>query len=458
MSSLRGRTRDSSWQWMLIGLVLGLGCSGVLCVGTYALNFWTLNIPGVAQNPTIAASPETIIITATPEPVTPTEPVADTETPSQPSATVPGSQSGVPTATPYLVQPTAIGSQPTTSAITIQSTPSGTQIVAPTPLPTIDGATAGTGLPDIGTSTAGGASTTSLSSITTQLIDLPSSPFKMGTTLTETTRALQDCADRDKATNCDPAYVQDSFPEHDVAINAFAIEKYEVTTEQFVAFLNSLGPNSHKSACGGTLCAATTTEKQFSQISFDGVTYKVSNPLFNLRPITYVSWYGADAYCRAISRRLPTEAEWEYAARGPNGNIYPWGNFWDPEGKLALTSRPTQQNGANDVNSYPSGATPTGIFNMSGNVSEWVSDWYDANAYANTPANAIDPKGPASGTAKVTRGGDWSTIPLFARAVHRREVPPESLEPNLGFRCAADTTGLTGSNNNPTSLPSGTNP
>jgi formylglycine-generating enzyme required for sulfatase activity len=276
----------------------------------------------------------------------------------------------------------------------------------------------------------------SLDQIKTVLVNIPAGPFKMGTNLTETTRALQDCTDRDKATRCDPVDVQDSFPEHDVLINQFTLEKYEVNTEQYVAFLNSLGPNSHKAGCGGQPCAATENEQQFSHIAFDSLRYTVTSAIYANRPINYVTWYGADAYCRAIGRRLPSEAEWEYAGRYPDGRIYPWGNFWEPT--RALTSRPANEGGAREVNDFTTGRSQLELFNMSGNVSEWVNDWYDANSYANTPQNAVNPQGPPGGTTKVIRGGDWDAIPLYARLPHRRDAEPTTVTISIGFRCAAD--------------------
>jgi formylglycine-generating enzyme required for sulfatase activity len=96
------------------------------------------------------------------------------------------------------------------------------------------------------------------------------------------------------------------------------------------------------------------------------------------------------------------------------------------------------EGGARDVTDYPTGRSQLEIFNLSGNVAEWVNDWYDANSYANTPSQAISPQGPPSGRRKVHRGGDWDAIPLYARLPHRRDAEPTAVLITVGFRCAAD--------------------
>jgi formylglycine-generating enzyme required for sulfatase activity len=452
MSSLRGRTRDSSWQWLMIGLVLAIGCCGIVAVGTYAVGLWAPNIPGLALNPTAAPIVQTqvMVITTTPVPVTATTPAPANAT----TATGP---------TPFTVRPTTDSAlvMPT-SAQAANNTPvvggTGVNITAatPIPLPTSAGGAANPTQASAPAITSNSADT--LAQIKTTLVLLQAGQFKMGTNPNETRRALDDCRDRDTG-QCKDADVEDSFPEHDVFINTFAIEKYEVSTEQYLAFLNVKGPNSHKTGCGGEPCAAVVDDQQFAHIKFDGVSYAVSNAIYNSRPVTFVTWYGAESYCAAIGRRLPTEAEWEYAARGKEGNIYPWGTFWDPktEPTRALTSRsrPNEEFGPVDVSTYTAGATATGIFNLSGNVSEWVADWYASNAYQTTPIGQVDPKGPPSSpnNHKVVRGGDWDALPFFARTVHRRDAAPTEVRSTIGFRCASNETVLPGGN--PTPLPAG---
>jgi len=166
-------------------------------------------------------------------------------------------------------------------------------------------------------------------------------------------------------------------------------------------------------------------------------------PGFDQHPAVNVSWDGADAYCRRSGRRLPSEAEWEKAARGPDGSIYPWGNA-APTGQLANfadqssgSSSPENDGFAHSspVGSYLAGASPYGALDMAGNVWEWVSDWYDANYYANSPA--VNPQGPATGSFRVLRGGSWNGDTSFLRAAYRGgDVPYDAVNFDFGFRCA----------------------
>lgn len=119
-------------------------------------------------------------------------------------------------------------------------------------------------------------------------------------------------------------------------------------------------------------------------------------------PMSGVSWNDVSAYCRFYGMALPTEAQWEWAARGPEGRKYPWGNQWDPSRCC------NKDNGGPDgftapVGSYPSGASWCGALDMAGNLAEWCADWYSSTYYAQSPT--VDPAGPATGTEKVWRGG-----------------------------------------------------
>jgi formylglycine-generating enzyme required for sulfatase activity len=170
--------------------------------------------------------------------------------------------------------------------------------------------------------------------------------------------------------SCDISYAQDSFPPHRVVLDSFQMELNEVTAAQYVAFLNALGPNSHLTGCQGNPCAATSSEAENSNIAFDGTTYSVANLFANL-PMTNVTWYGAAAYCNALGRRLPTEAEWERAARGTDQRIYPYGNEWSPTAAntTAMTcparARPT---GRCRSAAIPMGAARTGCMT-------WPATW-----------------------------------------------------------------------------------
>ncbi len=431
MGSLRGRTRDSSWQWLVIGIVLGLGCSSVFCLAGYATNYIRFNLPG---QETAGSGQTVLIVTTTAAPTTPTLAVTSTATPSQ--AATAASGNAEPTITPIdVVQPTTAAQNAASAVVPTTAGAVGTDI--PSPVPATIPPTKAVGTQAAPATVAdGGASSVQPDIPLTDLLRINGGSYRMGTTADELNRAVQDCQDRDKG-KCDITMGQDSTPDHMVTVNEFRLEKFEVSYEQYVAFLNYLGPNSHKTQCSGNPCAAIQS-KEFpgSYIKFDGTKYEVANPIYQNRPVAYVTWYGADAFCRTLGRRLPTEAEWEKAARAPDyKRIYPWGDVWDAT--KARTNRPTNEKGPDEVDAFPLGKSADGAYNLAGNVSEWVWDWYSANYYA-TSANKIDPKGPSIGTTKVVRGGDWDAVPFFARTVQRRDYDPVTPQGFVGFRCAAD--------------------
>ena len=224
--------------------------------------------------------------------------------------------------------------------------------------------------------------------------------------------------------------IQSAGPSRQVVLDAYYIDKVEVTNEQYRVFLDATGHRLPSFWNDATLNRDT-------------------------QPVTGVSWFDARVYCSWAGKRLPTEAEWEKAARGTDGLAFPWGQVWDPNRLHSAESVGGRRmsdyddwtlwiresigtGGPTEVGSYPDGASPYGVLDMAGNVWEWVADWYDP-AYYDT-ASQTNPKGPATGTIRVLGGGAWD-VPWAVAFTWFRErfVPPELTRSIVvGFRCAAD--------------------
>jgi formylglycine-generating enzyme required for sulfatase activity len=218
-------------------------------------------------------------------------------------------------------------------------------------------------------------------------------------------------------------------PQHIVTLNAFWIDVHEITNAQFAAFLNEADNQTE----GGAPWLKTNDENIHIQQN-EGEW--ISTPGFENHPVVGVTWYGARAYCLWYGARLPTEAEWEKAARGTNGQLYPWGdapptcdlgNYWVEDSCVGSTT---------PVGSYLAGRSPFGALDMAGNVWEWASDWYAPDFYSNSPA--VNPIGPRTGSTRVIRSGSWSNLASFARAGFRGFFDPASINYNVGFRCTQD--------------------
>lgn len=216
----------------------------------------------------------------------------------------------------------------------------------------------------------------------------------------------------------------DEGPAHTVILDSYLIDKYEVSNKDYEEFMKATGHSAP--------------------------AYWDDPRLNNQRqPVVGVNWDDAKAFCEHRDKRLPTEAEWEKAARGPHGNMYPWGNEFDPNkanfGKNELA--------ATEVDSYPDGVSYYGVYNMSGNAFEWVSDWYDPSYYRRHKTT-VNPGGPDKpvwlggtgtyvdrltvGEKRVIRGGSWIAPEATLRTTHRFWNDPlnNSYGVGLGFRCA----------------------
>jgi formylglycine-generating enzyme required for sulfatase activity len=199
-------------------------------------------------------------------------------------------------------------------------------------------------------------------------------------------------------------------PQHKVYLDAYYMYKTEVTVMQYRKFCTATGRKMPNTPDWG---------------------WKVNHPIVN------VTWNDAKAYADWAGAILPTEAQWEKAARGTDGRIYPWGTTWD-ETKCANYTNSGKDNttkGTHPVGSFPTGASPYGVMDMSGNVYEWCSDWYGADYYKNTPAK--NPTGPITGNWRVLRGGSWISPPIGCRGAYRGNDDPTCYYGYYGFRCAS---------------------
>jgi len=213
----------------------------------------------------------------------------------------------------------------------------------------------------------------------------------------------------------------DEQPVHTVTLDGFWIDQTEVTNAQFVAFLNEQGDQTE----GGVTWPELDSDDCL--IERVGGEYRPKNGYAD-HPVIEVSWYGADAYCEWAGARLPTEAEWEYAARGPQGFVYPWGN----DAPTCERAQFSECSGHTvPVGSLLAGASWCGALDMAGNVWEWVADWYrDYPSAART-----NPTGQETGSFKVLRGGSWSRHQMYVRAAYRYSATPYFRSPDVGFRC-----------------------
>lgn len=210
----------------------------------------------------------------------------------------------------------------------------------------------------------------------------------------------------------------DEMPQSAIFVSAFYIDQNEVTNGQYAGFVT-----------------AAQVPKPFIPFFEDEIS-KITGPS---QPAVGVSWDAAVAYCKWVGKRLPTEAEWEKAARWEDGRIWPWGNkdefaranFMGAEDGYSYTAPP---------GAMKAGRSPYGPYDMAGNVNEWVADWYGEEYYSAAPQK--DPQGPEMGRNKVFRGGSWNDLGQNARAAKRFAAVPHRTDAIIGFRCAMDVSDL----------------
>mgnify|MGYP000979676654 CR=1 FL=1 len=241
-----------------------------------------------------------------------------------------------------------------------------------------------------------------------QMILIPEGEFLMGSTMEQTALAIKDGADQN--------WVKNETPQHSIYLSDYFIGKYPITNLEYQAFI--------------------VDAKYKSPQGWEGDQFPDGK---GGHPVVSVSWGDANMYCEWLSKktgkpyRLPTEAEWEKAARGTDGRIYPWGDTFVV---LMANTAETKIGDTSDVGKFsPQGDSPYGCADMVGNVWEWCSDWLDENEYRNRKV-AKDPQGPGTGSYRVLRGGSFINNKGYCRCTDRGKYNPFNLGRNYGFRVA----------------------
>jgi serine/threonine-protein kinase len=261
------------------------------------------------------------------------------------------------------------------------------------------------------------------------MVYVPAGTFWMGSTSAEIEEAVAACvADGGSGDQCRRGYGAEG-PRHEIYLNAFWVDRTEVTNAQF------------RECVVAGVCEEPTT------CDWGSPTYNDDSKANH--PVVCVDWSDARTYCQWAGKRLPTEAEWEKAARGTERLIYPWGDTFD--GRLVnfcdLNCEFDRKNedwddgyaGTAPVGSYADGESPYGAWDMAGNAWEWVRDWYGSNYYYVSPSS--NPLGLDTGMFKVARGGSWYGLWYYTRTATRRGHDPSDRGSIFGFRCTVVSSG-----------------
>jgi formylglycine-generating enzyme required for sulfatase activity len=270
-----------------------------------------------------------------------------------------------------------------------------------------------------------------------EMVLIPTGEFWMGNTPEGLQPYREYCKRAPQANVCkDEHYERDELPRRRVTLDAFYIDRFLVTSAQFAGFVRATGHRTFAEIQRGAR-VWRWDNGSWKRLSVANAYWRSPSGRGGVlaeptHPVVQVSWNDAALYCKWAGKRLPTEAEWEKAARGPDERRYPWGDTWDPtkangEAKLKRTT---------PVGSYPQGASPYGVHDLAGNVWEWVADWYAEDYY--NRGQTGNPLGPEAGEFRVVRGGSWLDHPAVLSTTFRHPIAPSYSVNVVGFRCARD--------------------
>ncbi len=245
---------------------------------------------------------------------------------------------------------------------------------------------------------------------TSPMVSVPAGWFLMGTNRRD--------AD---AFNSDTQYDDTEFPQRRIWVNGYDIDQYEVTLGEFLRFLQQ---DNRKAS------------EELQELIWHLIdVHYIPDQILAPWPALYVTWEEASAFCHTQGKHLPTEAEWEKAARGLEGQVFPWGRE-EPKDSIVVFGQyhMHQIPLVAAVNSYAEGQSAFGAYHMAGNVAEWVQDWFGSDYYPIMPER--NPPGPTRGRYKSVRGGSWKSNPVMLRTATRGGAFPQQREATIGFRCA----------------------
>ena len=254
------------------------------------------------------------------------------------------------------------------------------------------------------------------------MVYVPAGEFEMGNDDDGVEDAFQMCM-RYRG-HCEREWFEDEQPVHTVALDGFWMDRTEVTNAQYQQCVES-------GACGPPAERGSHTRDSY-----------YGDSAYDNHPVINVSWYQARSYCDWVGARLPTEAEWEYTARGPDGRMFPWGNefgarlnYCDANCVLDWADEAIDDGYVDTapVGSFPRGASWCGVLDIAGNVWEWSADWYDDSYYARSTHR--NPAGTSSGEYRILRGSSWYSNRSYTRSTYRYSNTPDYFDVDVGFRC-----------------------